>query len=239
MEGRGRIFLRPGVVRAGATKRHWHALLGVAFALAFPGCAATTGPVLTRATVEGDLVQGRPNGWIVAGPAKDKYQSYKDRKVVHAGSGSASILSWSASPGEYGSFRQVIEAGGYAGKRVRFRAFVRANSVRHGANLWMRADSQSLGSIAFGTTDERGIVGSIDWREYHIVVDVPARAVALSYGVLLHGSGQVWLDDCVIEAVADSVETTAPRTAGHQSSFQRPQEICRLPTNLDFEGDFW
>ena len=47
------------------------------------------------------------------------------------------------------------------------------------------------------------------WTRYEIVLDVPANSFRISYGILLTGIGQVWVDDVQLEVVGDEVPTTA------------------------------
>jgi len=49
-----------------------------------------------------------------------------------------------------------------------------------------------------------------------VVVDVPSNAVGVSFGVLLFGQGQVWLDDVALERVGRNVPLTA--RPGHISA---------------------
>ena len=62
--------------------------------------------------------------------------------------------------------------------------------------------------------------------EYEIVLDVPEQADQISFGLLLTGKGQVWMDDLKFEVVGKDV----PTTDGGLN-----QRIPKEPTNLDFE----
>ncbi len=55
----------------------------------------------------------------------------------------------------------------------------------------------------------RPIRGTVDWRKYEVVLDVPQQTVGIYFGVLLAGSGQVWLSNVQLEAVSEGVQTTA------------------------------
>jgi hypothetical protein len=71
----------------------------------------------------------------------------------------------------------------------------------------------------------RPLVGTLDWQPYEIVLDVPAEARAIAFGILLHGSGQAWLSEVRFEEVDESVLVTAAPIA---------REYATGPGNLDF-----
>ena len=71
----------------------------------------------------------------------------------------------------------------------------------------------------------RPIKGTTNWQKYDLVLDVPDDATGIFFGILLSGSGKVWLNDAKFEIVDITVPTT---DAG---MVQGPDE----PTNLDFE----
>ena len=68
--------------------------------------------------------------------------------------------------------------------------------------------------------------GTTDWTRYEIVLDVPAEAQRLAFGILLAGGGQVWMDDLKFEVVPTTVKT--PRTSRRR--LRRPRR-----SNLNFE----
>jgi hypothetical protein len=69
-----------------------------------------------------------------------------------------------------------------------------------------------------------------------VVLNVPEDAAMMLFGVLLVGTGQVWLDGCSLEIVDDDV----PTTGNWMSSFDKrkpvPQGLDRDPLNMDLEG---
>lgn len=46
---------------------------------------------------------------------------------------------------------------------------------------------------------DHGVKGQTDWAPYEVAVDVPATSQKIVYGVLLNGTGQVWLADVQLE----------------------------------------
>jgi hypothetical protein len=56
---------------------------------------------------------------------------------------------------------------------------------------------------------KKPIKGTSDWKHYDVVVDVPADASAIAYGIRLTGRGRVWIHDLKFEAVGRDVPITA------------------------------
>ena len=77
-------------------------------------------------------------------------------------------------------------------------------------------------SVAFDNMQDRSIKGTLGWSSYAVVLDVPQDATAISIGILLDGTGQVWLKDVAFEIVGSDVSVTGSSAAAK-------------PTNLGFE----
>jgi hypothetical protein len=106
---------------------------------------------------------------------------------------------------------------------VRFSGFVKTE-VADMAGLWMRVDKEAK-QVALDNMLNRPIKGTTNWQRYDVVLDVPKDATGIFFGVLLGGSGMVWLNDAKFEIVDPSVPTT-------DSGMVHPHDE---PTNLDFE----
>jgi len=175
-------------------------------------------------------VTGRPpkrensklKGWILTGDSPDAYEIDLDPTTKHNGKGSGTIRSIS-SPTGFGTLMQQSSPAAYLGKRVRLSAFVKAEGVEKWAGLWMRLDTDARSTVSFDNMEDRPIKGTVDWRKYEVVLDVPSNATNLAFGVLITGAGHVWIDDLKFEEVGSTVPTT-----GTKSGIQGP-------TNLDFE----
>jgi hypothetical protein len=118
---------------------------------------------------------------------------------------------------------QSFDPADYKGKRLRMSGWVKAESVKRWAGLWMRVDGQTGGSLAFDNMQSRPIVGTRDWTRYEVVLDVAPTAKSIAFGILMDGEGTVWLNDVQFQVVDRSVPVTSPSPA------QR-----RKPANLDF-----
>jgi hypothetical protein len=103
---------------------------------------------------------------------------------------------------------QSIRADAFRGKRIRLSGYLKTIGVNEGtAVLFMRVD----GNGVVQTSDymqNRPMMLTTDWEKQDIVLDVPSDAIGITYGFLLGGSGQAWLDDLAIDVVGDDVPAT-------------------------------
>ncbi|HET9314327.1 MAG TPA: AraC family transcriptional regulator, partial [Vicinamibacteria bacterium] len=134
------------------------------------------------------------------------YESGVEKGGGRAGK-AAFIRGRSASAAGFGTLMQSIAADDYRGQRVRFSAEVKAAGVAQWAGLWMRVDAGST-PLAFDNMSQRPIKDTRDWERYDVVLDVPAQAQGIAFGLLLSGPGQVWMSGLRLEAVGPDVATT-------------------------------
>lgn len=167
------------------------------------------------------------------GPAG--YQVLVDQSVKHSGEFSASLestgQSWQPS---FGTIVQAIQATEYTGKRIRFSGFIKTDKTE-AAGLWLRVDSAERGTVAFDNMQSRRIVGTNDWQEVQIVLDVPKDASVLTFGAILSGAGRLWVDDLSIMVGDQDVEPTRPPMKGKKQEIQVAEGLSESPLNLDFE----
>ena len=168
------------------------------------------------------LFAAAPPGWFLAGSAPQSYETGVDRTVTYSGLPSAYLKSVSSVPPRgFGTVMQSLQANDYRGKRIRFSAQVRSDSVADWAGLWMRVDEGKQVS-AFDNMQRRPIQGSANWTPYAVVLDVSSDATGISFGILLTGTGSVWLSGAKFEVVDDQIPVTGPAAPA-------------APANLDFE----
>lgn len=99
---------------------------------------------------------------------------------------------------EPGRLRQSVIAAPLRGRRVRFKAAVRAEvEPPHQARLWLSVDRPGIEEPLEVAVPAGG------WQTLEIVADVPADAGDVEAGVLLHHQGRVWIDDAVLETVGE------------------------------------
>lgn len=166
-----------------------------------------------------------PRGWILAGTNPTSYESGLDSQVSYSAHPTAFLKSTAPHIEGFGTLMQEFRADHYLGKRVSFSAFVKTQNAAGWAGLWMRIDKGAT-QLAFDNMQNRPIKGTTDWQKYDVVLDVPQDATGIFFGVLLGGTGEVWISNVKFEAVGLDVPTTSltPPTS--------PAE----PTNLNFEN---
>jgi AraC family transcriptional regulator len=143
----------------------------------------------------------------VAGSSRRAYTAGVDSDVVRDGHPSGYIASLpAASDKTFGTFMQTISAKEYVGKRIRFSAMVKTKDAKS-AGLWMRVDN-AVSTVRFDNMQTRPIVGTTDWKDYSVVLDVPAGAVRISFELLDVGQGEACLNDVAFEIVSAAVPTT-------------------------------
>ena len=168
------------------------------------------------------LFAAAPAGWLLAGSAPQSYDTGVDQQVTFSSQPSAYLKSVApVSTQGFGTLMQSFRPDDYRGKRVRFSAQVKSDSIGAWAGLWMRID-EGQQFAAFDNMQDRPIQGTTDWTPYSVVLDVPQGATGISFGILLAGTGTVWMSGVKLEAV----DTQTPVTG-----ITSPAE----PMNLDFE----
>jgi hypothetical protein len=194
------------------------------------GCCLVFASVALSASFGLKLVQAQsaapvnhaPKGWFMAGSKPTNYQTGVDQAMVENGLPSAFLKSAVPDTGGFGTLMQTISANDYAGKRVRLRAWVRSEDLSDWSGVWMRVDKGNT-SVAFDNMQNRPIKGTQSWETCDVVLDVPQDASSISFGILLSGTGEVWMNDVTFEIVGNEVPTTG--SAGSASNQTRPANL--------------
>lgn len=148
-------------------------------------------------------------GWFLSGSHPHQYEIGIDRSYVHQGNASGYIKAVTPeSPEAFATMMQQFKANRYIGKRMRFSGFVKTRGVEQFCGLWMRVDNNAQDVLRFDNMHNRKITGDTNWNHYAIVLDIPDNSATISFGVLLMGPGQAWVDGFRFEEVEDSVPTT-------------------------------
>jgi hypothetical protein len=146
--------------------------------------------------------------------------------------------------------RQTIKSDHYRGKRVRFSGYVRSEIFEGWAGLWMRVDGEQGRRLGLDNMQNRPIKRTTGWTKYEIVLEVPVDSIALTFGVVLAGKGEVWADDLRIEVAGPETPTSdvygmSQIVASSQTELIRGaharwlladlKDLPLEPANLDFE----
>lgn len=170
-----------------------------------------------------------PPGWVKAGSQPNQYDMGVDHSEMHSGTRCGFLRCNTSEPKGFGTLMQMFEAGEMKDKRYRLTGWTKTTDVTNWAGMWMRVDGPDRGkSLAFDNMHERPIKGTNDWQRHEIVLDVPKQATFVAFGVLLNGSGQIWMDDFAFEEVEKGMPTTGDdqRVAGSWP---------KTYSNMDFE----
>jgi hypothetical protein len=164
-----------------------------------------------------------PKGWILAGSEPGSYEVGADKATRYGGSASGYIKSTVDKTSGFGTLMQSFKPGKFAGKRVRLSGMIKADKVSDWAGMWMRVDGSGQEPTAFDNMGNRPIKATKDWSRYVIVLDVDSKATNVAFGVLLGGTGTVWIDDLKFEIVDRSVPTTDNLSGGN--AVTEPQNL--------------
>jgi hypothetical protein len=163
-----------------------------------------------------------------------------DTNVKHGGKASAVIKSNCGSDeSKFGSLGQTLAADDYLGKRVRLTGWLKTENAG-AAVLWMRIDGNRR-TLGFDNMLNRAAgVGTTDWKQFEVVLDVPTEAVNLVIGTFLLGKGQMWADDLKLEIVGSSIPATnqlSPEQMRIDDPNRNPKKSdIKQAVNLDFEN---
>ncbi|KAB8125553.1 helix-turn-helix transcriptional regulator [Gracilibacillus oryzae] len=165
-------------------------------------------------------------GWFLSGSNPYNYELCIDHKIVHQGNASGVLKSKSNHSGDFGTMMQQFKANKYAGKRIKLTGFLKTEAVAEYAGMWMRVDNASEDVLQFDNMNDRPITGTTNWTPYSIVLDVPEESAIISFGVLLYGTGKVWVDNFSLNETDESTPTT---------HIDLGQVLLDEPINLAFE----
>ncbi len=150
-------------------------------------------------------------GWIMAGSKPKSYTATVDPANARGSHRTVLYKSVEEVKDGFGTMMQKIKADKYKGKRIRLSAYVKAEDVKGSSGLWMRVDGSVLVNVlAFDNMNDRAIKGTLDWKKYSVVLDVPAKdSNVVAFGFILAGSGKLWVSEMAFETVDKSVPVTA------------------------------
>jgi RNA polymerase sigma factor (sigma-70 family) len=164
-------------------------------------------------------------GWHMAGSHPRQYEHALAEEMTCEGKPVAELRCVVTRADGFGTLMQTFSAERFLEQRVRFSGALKCEGVEDRVGLWMRVDG--LGGarpMAFDNMAGRPIRGTSDWQRHEVVLDIPAEAQAIAFGVLLVGEGNAWMSDFDVEVVGPEVRTTGSET----------EALPDRPSNLDF-----
>jgi hypothetical protein len=172
------------VDRAADTVRYGVSLLG-------PGRIQTTDVRIDQVPESVLAMRCLPVDDWQAGGNSHSYQLSREPAITPSGVDDVVVL-WSGGPADtIRSMSRSVSAERYRGRRLRLRGLLSTEGVVGSAGLWMRVDGLEWERLAHDDMEDRALTGTTDWMPATVVLDVPAAASRIYYGVLLRGSGAV------------------------------------------------
>lgn len=160
----------------------------------------------TNTGFEASLPGEAPAGWEIWDVVRSYgFEVVTSETAPHSGTRSA-VLQRAPGPhyGDYvGHFAQRVDAAAYRGRRIRLQAAVRGQLSGPESAAWLSLTIPGAGlwsQDAFDSGDRYPVTGA-DWQVHEVVADVPEDATVISYGLIMTGSGAVWLDTVSLEVV--------------------------------------
>ena len=135
-----------------------------------------------------------PKGWFLSGNNPAGYLVDKDQSVKYKGRDSGCIRSKNDQVTGFGTVMQQINVADYIGRKLEFSAVIKTTQVKGWAGLWVRIDDSNTKMLWFDNMQDRPITGTTDWTKFQIAFDVPEQSDMLNFGVLLVGSGSLWIN---------------------------------------------
>jgi hypothetical protein len=187
-------------------------------------------------TLQTNQLPHAPVGWFISGATPTEYDIGTDRSIVHSGQASGYLKHRVANPSGFATLMQMFHAHQYHGTRLRLTAYVKTVDVTDWAGGWMRVDGPDGEIVSFDNMENRSITGTVDWTPYTLVLDVPENSVYLAFGVILGGTGHVWMDNVSLETVGQDVPLTAMEIEEQAERNVYTREYPTHAQNLDFEA---
>lgn len=148
----------------------------------------------------------------------------------------------------FSNLMQSIDATPFRGKRILFRAAVKAEELGKSSKvqLWCRADSKDektgqIQSGAFDNMDQRPIL-SPDWTHYNIVLDIQKDATDIYFGMFLLGTGRAYIDDVSFALAPTNMPTTGSSLAASNVASYQPHPAVKRAIQVAEEAPqqpFW
>lgn len=165
-----------------------------------------------------------PPGWSLRGRNLGEFDGGVDRQDTHMGK-PVFWLRNAAEPLGNATLRQRIRAEDYAGQRVRFSGWIRAEIVDYYASIGLTVFDGTGRSIYFNNLEHLpvngALRGSIGWSRRGIVKQIPADAGKIEIICAMVGRGHAQFADLKLEIVGPEVPETRDLT-------------LETPVNLDF-----
>lgn len=187
--------------------------------------------------IEDGELNKMPVGWEMPGFAvKLGYDAYLTDTMPYQGKHSLKLYNnYPIEAKKFGIVEQIIDAKNYRGKKVYFKAAVRAEiaSLLGSANLFMRVYLPNNEEIFYEAMKDFPIVRS-DWNVYEIIGEVHPEAEIIRFGAMLRGGGALWIDDASFGILEDQADITDPPAPLSENAMQNLISFAKIYGNIRY-----
>mgnify|MGYP001025541040 CR=1 FL=1 len=156
---------------------------------------------------------GAVKGWFLSGSNPNNYEIGVENKLEPKGNVVAFLKSnnnWFNDEDSFGTMMQQFSAKKYRGdyKRFELSCLIKTDNLKKSAGLWMQIHSETGQLIQSDNTVNRHTYNNREWNHHTIVIDIPKNSEVISFGVILHQTGQVWIKNVSLTEVGYKKELT-------------------------------
>ncbi len=152
------------------------------------------GPLARQAKFNSNI-----EGWALTGAQPERYEVKCD--AIFSNCAIPILRSRGGADGAMGSVTHSEPADTWRGRRVELRVNLKAGNVAGWAGAWMRVDDADGNPLTFDNMSNRPLKGTSAFDWYSVVLDVPADADRITFGVMLNGQGAVFIRELDVSAV--------------------------------------
>ncbi len=155
------------------------------------------------AAIESAVAQ--PFTWSKGGSRPQDYDMGGDPTAPHGSAGVAFVKSKVATLNGSGSYMTSIAPGSYSNQAIKLSAYVKTANITTGyVSLWMSIAGPGNEILSFDDMLTRRLVGTTDWTQYEVVLDVPENSTLISFGIYMfaNGAAEAHVDGLQIEPAA-------------------------------------
>ena len=146
--------------------------------------------------------------WAMTGTRIEAYEIRCDAIFTDCEIPILRTRSFSSEPFGMGSITHTESALPWRNQRLEVSAELKAGGIDGWAGVWMRIDDANGKVLAFDNMQNRPVRGTTAFSWYSVVLDVPADAARVTFGVFLHGPGAVFVRELNFQSIGGSKVST-------------------------------
>jgi hypothetical protein len=148
------------------------------------------------------------HGWAMTGTRTEAYEIRCDAVFTDCEIPILRTRTLSSEPFGMGSITHSESAVPWRDQRLEVSAELKAGGIDGWAGVWMRIDDANGKVLAFDNMQNRPVRGTTGFAWYSVVLDVPAEAARVTFGVVLHGPGAVFVRELSFQSIGGSKVST-------------------------------